>query len=347
MDAREDGPPGPAAPPSTSPYDEEAPPIIISSSETVPPADGNSGTGKEKNRGGCMAWLKKAAKKLKHEVLALSYALDDPRTGWMAKFIAFMVIAYALSPLDLIPDFIPILGILDDLLLLPGMIWLAIHLIPKEVMEKARHRARTEPVRLSRNWFVATLVFMLWVASVEWCIYYAINTWGNEELKLYKIHILVIVGLLAVVSFIVWLRSALQKEKRKAAKVEANLKEEAKHGLLESLLTDDATENSTATAEDYSTTTGEEYSVYKGHEDTPTLQVATLRVEDPAPQATEKDTPTLGYSTNNSVERVEDPAHKAAGEATPGAEDPARKAAEPRVGSGETKGPKEFFMGNP
>ena len=73
---------------------------------------------------GTIAWLKKAAKQLKYNVLALHYATLDPNVGWAPCVIAAFVLAYALSPMDLIPDFIPVLGILDDLLLLPGMIWL-------------------------------------------------------------------------------------------------------------------------------------------------------------------------------------------------------------------------------
>lgn len=78
----------------------------------------------EQRSSGHFAWLKQAAKQLKRSVLALFYATHDPGVGWAPKVIAVIVLAYALSPMDLIPDFIPVLGILDDLLLLPGMIWL-------------------------------------------------------------------------------------------------------------------------------------------------------------------------------------------------------------------------------
>ena len=84
------------------------------------------------------AAFKAAAKSLKREVLALFYAVHDPRTPFFAKLIPWLVLAYALSPIDLIPDFIPILGLVDDLLLLPGLIWLALHLIPPEVKRPMR-----------------------------------------------------------------------------------------------------------------------------------------------------------------------------------------------------------------
>jgi len=80
----------------------------------------------------------------KREGYALYYAARDPRTPWLVKLVAGAVVAYALSPIDLIPDFIPVIGYLDDLLLLPLGIWLALRLIPRPVMEDARRRAAEE-----------------------------------------------------------------------------------------------------------------------------------------------------------------------------------------------------------
>ena len=78
--------------------------------------------------------LKSRARALKNEALAVYLAAKDPRTPWYAKLIAFVTIAYAFSPIDLIPDFIPILGYLDDLFIVPAGIALAIRLIPAEVL---------------------------------------------------------------------------------------------------------------------------------------------------------------------------------------------------------------------
>ena len=64
--------------------------------------------------------FKNAVKKMKREVLAVYYAIQDPEVGWIPRAVAGIALAYALSPLDLIPDFIPILGLIDDLLILPG-----------------------------------------------------------------------------------------------------------------------------------------------------------------------------------------------------------------------------------
>ena len=80
--------------------------------------------------------LKERAKALKAELLALHYACADPRTSWAPKAIILFALAYALSPIDLIPDFIPVLGVLDDLIIVPGLIALAIRLLPAEVLSE-------------------------------------------------------------------------------------------------------------------------------------------------------------------------------------------------------------------
>src|SRR5215510_13084224 len=85
-----------------------------------------------------IAWRERA-RLLKREVYALYFACRDPRTPWYAKAIAACVVAYALSPIDLIPDFIPVIGYLDDLVIVPLGIALVLKLIPAEIM--AEHRA--------------------------------------------------------------------------------------------------------------------------------------------------------------------------------------------------------------
>jgi uncharacterized membrane protein YkvA (DUF1232 family) len=86
--------------------------------------------------------LKGMSQRLKVETYALSLAYRDPRTPWYAKVWAMLVVAYAFSPIDLIPDFIPVLGYLDDLLFVPFGIWLALKMIPGEVMTDARENAQ-------------------------------------------------------------------------------------------------------------------------------------------------------------------------------------------------------------
>lgn len=81
------------------------------------------------------------AKALKLDVLALWFALKYPSVSGWAKVIAFVAVAYALSPIDLIPDFIPVLGYVDDLIIVPVLVWLALKLIPIDLMNHAREQA--------------------------------------------------------------------------------------------------------------------------------------------------------------------------------------------------------------
>lgn len=87
--------------------------------------------------------LRSWARRLKRDAMTLWFARRHPRTPWAVKAIAAFVVAYALSPIDLIPDFIPVLGYLDDLLLLPALIWLALRLLPPEVLVASRAQAET------------------------------------------------------------------------------------------------------------------------------------------------------------------------------------------------------------
>ena len=101
---------------------------------------------------------------LKREVKALSIAARDPRTPWYAKLLAGGIIAYALSPIDLIPDPIPVLGYLDDLVLLPVAILLLLRLIPDEAMRDARSRADDAPMMTgSAGTIGAALIVLLWL----------------------------------------------------------------------------------------------------------------------------------------------------------------------------------------
>ena len=113
--------------------------------------------------------LRRLARHLKAEVSALALAVRDPRTPWYARIFAGLVVAYALSPIDLVPDFIPVLGLLDDLLLVPLGLWLALRLIPPEVLAEAR--ARAGQARAPRSLLGAGLVVTVWLlltAGVLW-----------------------------------------------------------------------------------------------------------------------------------------------------------------------------------
>ncbi len=106
---------------------------------------------------------KQRIQSLKTEVYALFLATKDPRVPWYAKVLMALVIGYAISPIDLIPDFIPILGQLDDLIIVPAGIALVVKMIPKDVMEECRQKVRDEPVSTRTKWIVAFLVVSIWI----------------------------------------------------------------------------------------------------------------------------------------------------------------------------------------
>ncbi len=107
--------------------------------------------------------LRRWARALKRDVVALWLAARDPRVPWHAKAVAGLVAAYALSPVDLIPDFIPVLGYLDDLILVPLGILLAIRLIPDELMREFRAEAALRERPASR--LGIALVILGWIAA--------------------------------------------------------------------------------------------------------------------------------------------------------------------------------------
>ena len=113
--------------------------------------------------------LRDWARALKRDVVALWFAYRDPRTPIIAKLLAMVIVAYALSPIDLIPDFIPVLGYLDELILLPGAIWLTLKLVPADVLAASRERAATwlagNKAR-PKNWVAAGAIVLIWLALV-------------------------------------------------------------------------------------------------------------------------------------------------------------------------------------
>jgi len=113
---------------------------------------------------GIMERLKRQVKLLKAETYALYLALRDPRVPWYSKAFAALVVGYAFSPIDLIPDFIPVLGYLDDLILVPIGIAIALKMIPAEVLEECRLNAR-EALKedMPTNWVAAIVIVAIWV----------------------------------------------------------------------------------------------------------------------------------------------------------------------------------------
>jgi len=121
------------------------------------------------------AGLKKRAQKLKRQIWALFLALKDPQTPWAATLLIGATVAYAVSPIDLVPDFIPILGQLDDLVILPAMIALALKLIPRDVMARCRreawrHLAAGDRIRTPAATAASIIVVALWALLILWIV---------------------------------------------------------------------------------------------------------------------------------------------------------------------------------
>lgn len=118
------------------------------------------------------------AKRLKRDVVTLWFAYRHPGTPLYAKAIGVFVVAYALSPIDLIPDFIPVLGYVDDLLLLPGLIWLAIRLTPANVLDQCRLQGdewMAQSGAKPRSLWGAVMILSIWIA-VGWGLW---SWWVN------------------------------------------------------------------------------------------------------------------------------------------------------------------------
>jgi uncharacterized membrane protein YkvA (DUF1232 family) len=108
--------------------------------------------------------LKQQARQLKIELFAIHLACRDPRVPWYAKAFAICVVGYAFSPIDLIPDFIPILGYLDDLIVVPLGIMLILKIIPPAVMIECRVKAQSATLRdKPKNWIAAGIILIVWV----------------------------------------------------------------------------------------------------------------------------------------------------------------------------------------
>ncbi|MGN0467855.1 MAG: YkvA family protein [Acutalibacteraceae bacterium] len=111
--------------------------------------------------------LKERAQKLKTDIPAIFLSLKDKRTPVWAKIFAAITVAYALSPIDLIPDFIPVLGYLDDVVLLPALIAVTVRMIPKDVLEDNRKAAeKLHDGSVTKKWYYAVGVVLFWALII-------------------------------------------------------------------------------------------------------------------------------------------------------------------------------------
>ncbi len=123
-----------------------------------------------------METLKQRARQLKAETYAIYLAYRDPRVPWYARLFAACIVAYAFSPIDLIPDPIPVVGYLDDLVLVPLGIALALKMIPPEVMAECRAKAQASHDQPT-NWVAAVIVVAIWILLAALLVVFAARVW--------------------------------------------------------------------------------------------------------------------------------------------------------------------------
>lgn len=117
--------------------------------------------------------MRRWAQAAKRDAIAIYLAARDPRVPWPVKALAALIAAYALSPIDLIPDFIPVLGYLDELILLPAAIWLFIRLIDPAIMEELRAKAALMAERpVSRMGVILIVAIWIGAAALLWWIFW-------------------------------------------------------------------------------------------------------------------------------------------------------------------------------
>lgn len=126
---------------------------------------------------------KQQARRLKRETYAVYLAMRDPRVPWYAKAVAACVAGYAFSPLDLIPDFIPVLGYLDDLIIVPLGVALVVKLIPPSILAECRERATAAMQEKATNWVavrIATgVIVAVWLLVAALCIVWVLRAVGG------------------------------------------------------------------------------------------------------------------------------------------------------------------------
>jgi uncharacterized membrane protein YkvA (DUF1232 family) len=118
---------------------------------------------------------KRRTQEIKVEAHAVYLASKDPRVPWHAKLLALFVIGYLFSPIDLIPDFIPVGGYLDDLLIVPAGLLIVMKLIPQEVLAEHREAARATALEKKPNWVAAGVIVAIWVVFLLLSVHFIIH----------------------------------------------------------------------------------------------------------------------------------------------------------------------------
>lgn len=123
---------------------------------------------------GLLGRVRAWARTFKRKLSIFALAARDPRVPWPARWLIIAVIAYALSPIDLIPDFIPVLGLLDDLVIVPLGLYLALRLIPVDVWADCEARADCDATVPSRPWVTAACIVALWVMATVLFVWFVV-----------------------------------------------------------------------------------------------------------------------------------------------------------------------------
>ncbi|MBT2636785.1 YkvA family protein [Bacillus sp. ISL-39] len=114
--------------------------------------------------------FKKRMSKIKEDIFIVAEAYKHPDTPFYAKLIAIIVVAYAFSPIDLIPDFIPILGYLDDLILIPLGIAILLKILPDQVIQDSREKVAAAGKVKQKNWIAGAVIILLWGLLLYWLV---------------------------------------------------------------------------------------------------------------------------------------------------------------------------------
>lgn len=114
--------------------------------------------------------LKEKTKNIETDIYALYKAYRDPRVPWYVKLIILFLLGYFISPIDLIPDFIPVIGYIDDILIISITIYIILRLIPSDVFQDCRNKAICEPISVKSKWIVTFSIVIIWFIAIYMAI---------------------------------------------------------------------------------------------------------------------------------------------------------------------------------
>ncbi|MFC4410436.1 YkvA family protein [Chungangia koreensis] len=127
-----------------------------------------------------MERLKQWASRLKKQIVIVYLASKDHRVPWHTKILGLLVAAYAFSPIDLIPDFIPVLGYLDDVILVPLGVWIVLKLIPKPVLQELKVKAEEmSSGNKPKNFVAAAIIVLIWLMIIVGATYFILDKWNR------------------------------------------------------------------------------------------------------------------------------------------------------------------------